>query len=272
MGRAPEEIAVTERFERQYNRGRSNILRDIERDVCGCDYGGTSWTTRLEAERVSALLELSPARLLIDIGAGSGWPALYMAKISGCDATLVDLPLTGIRTAVERAVSDGLDKTCKAIVGDGCALPFRNALFDAVSHSDVLCCLAQKEAMLCECRRISRDSAAMAFTVIEMAPELTPENRARARELGPPFIESELAYTDMLRRSGWRLLDTIDVSEEYARSTRDFIDAWKKNEAAVVSAVGAEEFEDFVQRKDASIPYIENGIIRRRLYSVFAGN
>ncbi len=267
MGRAPEEIAVTERFERQYERGRSKILRDIERDICGCDYGGTSWTTRQEAEQVAARLNLSSETALLDVGAGSGWPALYMAEISGCNATLVDVPLNGIRTAVDRAASDGLAYTCRAVVGDGCALPFANALFHAVSHSDVLCCLEQKEAMLRECRRVMQDTGAMVFTVIEVAPGLTPDQIAVAIELGPPYIESEQAYSEILAATNWRVAESVDLTLDYARSTQDFVDAWKKNEAQVKPVVGAEEFDDFVFRKGRSIPYIEKGVIQRRLYA-----
>ena len=72
---------------------RSDAMRDLERSVCGCDYGSTSGTTRLEAERIAQLLELRPAAKLLDLGAGSGWPGLYLAQLTGCDVVLVDLPL-----------------------------------------------------------------------------------------------------------------------------------------------------------------------------------
>ena len=49
---------------------RSAPMRDLERSVCGCDYGSTSLTTRREAERIAQLLELRPAAKLLDVGAG----------------------------------------------------------------------------------------------------------------------------------------------------------------------------------------------------------
>jgi len=39
-------------------------------------YGGTSWTTKAEADRVGRLLDLAPLDRLLDIGAGAGWPQL----------------------------------------------------------------------------------------------------------------------------------------------------------------------------------------------------
>jgi 2-polyprenyl-3-methyl-5-hydroxy-6-metoxy-1,4-benzoquinol methylase len=99
-------------FARDYELGRSEVLRELECCVLGCDYGGTSWTTRAEASRIAELLELCSGDKLLDVGAGSGWPALFLAQTTGCDATLVDLPLTGLRVAVERAVTDGLAQRC----------------------------------------------------------------------------------------------------------------------------------------------------------------
>jgi protein-L-isoaspartate O-methyltransferase len=40
----------------------------------------------------NSLLGLDPTVRLLDVGAGSGWPALYLAKISGCDVTMSDIP------------------------------------------------------------------------------------------------------------------------------------------------------------------------------------
>jgi hypothetical protein len=106
MKRTPEERAQRERFDALYLKAQSPIMLSIERSVCGCDYGGNSWTTRDEAQQISTRLGLRPGLRLLDVGAGSGWPGLYMAETSGCDITLVDLPLTGLRIAAERAAKD----------------------------------------------------------------------------------------------------------------------------------------------------------------------
>ncbi len=94
--RSLEEQAQIERFSKTYLCAQTPTMRAIERRVCGCDYGGTSWTTREQCEQISALLELRPGMRLLDVGAGSGWPGLYLAGPSGCDTVLVDLPLAGL--------------------------------------------------------------------------------------------------------------------------------------------------------------------------------
>src|SRR6266481_828521 len=138
---------------------RSPAMRDLERSVCGCAYGSTSWTTRREAELIAQLLELRPAAKLLDVGAGSGWPGLYLSELTGCDVVLADVPLSGLRIAIERAARDGLGERCMGIVANGARLPLQDHCVDAISHSDVLCCLPEKLQTLRECRRVARNGA-----------------------------------------------------------------------------------------------------------------
>src|SRR4030081_3613023 len=104
-------------FARDYELGRSAAVRDLERSVLGCDYGGTSWTTRREAGRIAALLELRPGVRLLDVGAGAGWPGLYLAQVTGCDVVLADLPVVGLQIALERAAAAGFRGRCKSAAG-----------------------------------------------------------------------------------------------------------------------------------------------------------
>jgi protein-L-isoaspartate O-methyltransferase len=117
----------------------SRLILDIEREVMGSDYGASSYTTCSEAAGIGELLALGPGVHLLDIGSGSGWPGLYLAKSTGCDVTLVDKPLSGLKVAAARASEDRLSGICSVIVGDGRALPFDSERFHAISHSDVLC-------------------------------------------------------------------------------------------------------------------------------------
>ena len=171
---------------------RSDAMRDLERSVCGCDYGSNGGTTRLEAERIAQLLELRPAAKLLDVGAGSGWPGLYLAQLTGCDVVLVDLPLAALRIARERAAADGLAQRCEVVVADGAALPFRDASFDALSHSDVLCCTPDKLGVLRACRRVARDGARMVFTIIALAPSLSDSERRIAMASAPSLLTSRM--------------------------------------------------------------------------------
>ena len=52
MKRSNEEQAQTERLNELYVRAQSPVMLSIERSVCGCDYGSSSWTTLAEAQQI----------------------------------------------------------------------------------------------------------------------------------------------------------------------------------------------------------------------------
>jgi SAM-dependent methyltransferase len=266
MARTPAERDLTGHFAERYRLGQAPIMLEVERAFCGCDYGGTSWTTRVEAQRLGPLMGLGPGKRLLDVGAGSGWPGLYLARLTGCDVTLVDVPLQGIRTAAKRAAVERLAGACWVAVADGALLPFTREGFDAVSHSDLLCCLKAKRCVLKDCRRVARAGAKMAFTVISIASDLPSAGYQRAVEFGPPFVESALGYPALLDQSGWEITDYVDVTTEYAATVRRLLAAWEEREAALAELLGAAEFFAMVARRRGGLAAIEDGLIRRELF------
>src|SRR5690242_730310 len=93
-------------FVNEYEIGQSPLMREIEQRVRGSVYGATSWTTRAQAEATAQRLGLAPSSRLLELGGGAGWPALFLATLSGCEVVITDLPLSGLRVARARAASD----------------------------------------------------------------------------------------------------------------------------------------------------------------------
>jgi ubiquinone/menaquinone biosynthesis C-methylase UbiE len=190
----------------------------MEHRPCACDYQVKGYTTRDEARRMAILMDLQPGRRLLDVGAGAGWPGLYFAKETGCDAVLIDLPLHELHVASERAARDQISDRCRVAIAEGSRLPFRDGSFDAVSHSEVLCCLEDKRGVLEDCRRVIRDDGRMVFTVIWITPGLSRTDHKRAVEVAPSFGESETDYSTLLEQTNWTVIDCLDVSESYGSS------------------------------------------------------
>ncbi len=262
----PDQQELIARFGNEYRLGQAEVVREIERRVCGCDYGGTSWTTRDEARRLGELLGLAPGRRLLEVGAGSGWPGLYLATTTGCEIVQTDLPFEGLRIAVARAAADGLAGTCRAAVADGASLPFETACFDAILHSDVLCCLEAKLAVLRECRRVLRPGGTMVFTVIFIAAGLSPADYARAADCGPPVIETAQGYPEMLREAGWEITTRADLTANFQASLRHLIDEEEAHGEELRELLGAAEFADKLARRRRTLAAIEQGLIRREMF------
>lgn len=256
-------------FAASYEVSNLPAMREVERTVLGCDYGGTSWTTISQAEQIIDLLGLQAGLHLLDIGAGSGWPGLFLADTAQCDVTLLDLQSGALGRAKERARSDGIDGRINAVVASGCELPFSNGSFEAISHSDVLCCLPEKREMLEECRRIATDRAQMVFSVISIVEGLPEASYSRAVEAGPPFVDAPTAYGDLLLDSGWRLEKRIDATTEHRKSLTVLVKAF--NESAELSqALGNDAVSEARDRRQEQISVIDAGLLVREIFLVSA--
>ena len=240
-------------------------MRDIERNVLGCDYGGTSWTTSDQARQMIEMLQLEPGVNLIDIGAGSGWPGLLVAVESGCDVTLVDLPMNALQKARERACDDGIDDRVNTTVASGAELPFKNGVFRALSHSDVLCCMHEKIEMLGECRRIASDDAKMLFSVIAIAQNLSGADRYKAVVAGPPFVDAPSDYAEMLARSGWHLVQRINVTAVHRKSLIALINGLQES-TELANVLGHENVQEAISYRREQIAVIDAGLLVREIF------
>ncbi len=268
MPRTPEEQDLIERFAKTYRLGQTVVMREIERAVCGCDYGGESYTTRGEAEDMAEKLALRPGRRLLEVGAGSGWPGLYLADLSGCDVALVDIPFEGLQIAAARAVSDQIAGRCWLAVADGAALSFESESFDAVAHSDVLCCLDVKLPVLKECRRVVRPAGKMVFSVISIATGLSSIDHQRAKELGPPYVETEDSYPAMLEQAGWRITDCVDMTAAYQETAEMLLLEDEAHAAALSDVLGEADCEQRLRDDRNIVRANHDGLFRRELFDV----
>jgi 2-polyprenyl-3-methyl-5-hydroxy-6-metoxy-1,4-benzoquinol methylase len=133
-----DERAALDEFTDRYGIGTAAVLDEIEQRVIGGVWGANGFTTRAQADDLAERLELSAEDRLLDIGAGRGWPGLYLAKRTGCEVVLADMPLEGLAIARARAERERL-RLLACVSASARDLPFRHESFDAIVHTDVLC-------------------------------------------------------------------------------------------------------------------------------------
>jgi len=181
---------------------------------------------------------------------------------------LVDLPLAGLRIAAERAVKERLPGHCWVAVADAAELPFSDNSFDAVAHSDLLCCLKRKRAVLNACRRMVRADGRMVFTVISVAPGLSGDAYGRAVENGPEFIESDTEYPALLTQTGWAVIDYRDITLDYAATCRRQLEADEDCKEVLTTLIGGAEFADRLTAWRSKLSALNDGLLRRELFVV----
>ena len=130
---------VRTRFTQRYAVASTDVTTQIEQRVIGGSWGSTGYTTRDEADELGAHLRLDPSCRLLDIGSGRGWPGLYLAAETGCEAVLMDLPHEALVAARRRAAADGMAASVSQVGASATAVPLRWGTFDGIVHTDVLC-------------------------------------------------------------------------------------------------------------------------------------
>lgn len=137
--RHPEERSLVEDYGQQYRDSSAAIMLSIEEAVFGSDYGSSGYTSVEQAKQLIEVLPLGPDKRVLDLGAGCGWPGLFLALETESSLVATDLPLNGLIRAADRAGTEGISERVLAVVSSARALPFCDASFDTIVHSDFLC-------------------------------------------------------------------------------------------------------------------------------------
>jgi len=127
------------RFAERYRVAPAEVSRRVEMAVIGGDWGANGYTTMAQADVLAGELELRPGVRLLDLGAGRGWPGLYLSTSTGCRVVLADVPVPGLQAATARAQREAYAALATPVAASARALPFRAGSFDAIVHTDVLC-------------------------------------------------------------------------------------------------------------------------------------
>jgi methylase of polypeptide subunit release factors len=125
-------------FAARYTVPPADVMREVEQRVIGAVWGANGFTTVSQADLIADRLDLTPEKRLMDVGTGRGWPGLYLAKRTGCEVVLTDLPIEGLQHALRRAEAESVS-SLGAVVASARDLPFRLESVDAIVHTDVLC-------------------------------------------------------------------------------------------------------------------------------------
>jgi SAM-dependent methyltransferase len=236
-------------------------VAELERRVLGTVFGGTSYTDLAQVGLFVEVLGLGSGSLLLEVGAGAGWPGLMLAQLSGCRVVLSDLPIEGLSLARSRAAVAGLEGVWY-VTANGGFLPFAPGSFDAVSHSDVLCCLPDKVAVLRASRGVLRAGGRLAFFVIEPADAKNPPPDG----VGPLFVAIPRPYRELLAEAGFGDMEHRDVTPEYRGTAARWLRESRALEFELRAALGAEAFEGRIAEQVSDLAAIDAGVLRRSLY------
>jgi ubiquinone/menaquinone biosynthesis C-methylase UbiE len=189
--------------------------------------GSITEASRKTVEMMAARLEgLDGDTRVLDIGAGYGGSARYLARTAGCRVTCINISETQNQRNRELCEAQGLDDKVSVQYGNFEALPLPADAFDIVWCQDALLHSGNRGLVLEEVRRVLRPGGQWIFTDPMQADDCPPGvlepvlERIHLATMGS-FAFYEKAHHEL----GFEARSIEDLSEQlprhYARVRRD---------------------------------------------------
>ncbi|HZC75257.1 MAG TPA: methyltransferase domain-containing protein [Gaiellaceae bacterium] len=220
------------------------VREQVRQLTYGDDVGQSGWVTADELEHFAERLELDSDSRLLDVGCGSGGPALRLAETTGASVVGIDLLEEGIATATRLAEERGLaDRAGFVRVDAGASLPFDDGSFDAVISIDVMCHLPNRLDILGEWHRVTAPGARILFTDPTVVTGLVTDAEIADRSaIGIYVFSAEWVNETLLTEAGFETAGREDLTENMAAMAGRWHDARARFREDLLPDEGEETF------------------------------
>jgi SAM-dependent methyltransferase len=241
----------------------SDAERAVRAEAYGEDLGQSSWLTAPEWLEFADLLGVGAETHVLEVGSGSGGPAVHLAAQRGCRIIGVDINEHGVRNATALARARGLADRVRFEAADaGLPLPFADLSFDAVISNDAMCHIADRPAVLREWYRVLKPGGRALFTDAMVVTGVVSQGELATRSsIGFYLFVPPGVNETMLREAGFTIREVRDVTANAAEVAARWRAARARHREALVAREGQANF-DGLQR---FLGCVETLSVERRL-------
>ena len=231
-----------------YNTYYDNFADDaqgaVRAETYGEDIGQSSWMTADELRHFIKLLGIDDSKNVLEVGSGSGGPAFFLAKETGCRMIGVDVNGFGVRNANDLARERGLlDQVDFKLIDAGKQLPFENDSFDTVFSNDVMCHIPDRPNVLKEWHRLLRPGGQMLFTdALVVSGIVSNDEIAKRSSIGLYFYLPPGENERMIEEAGFEIVNVEDLTPAAAAISKRWHNAREKHRNAMIKIEGEENF------------------------------
>jgi 27-O-demethylrifamycin SV methyltransferase len=209
----------------------------------------TQALTRLMADRAG----ITPGMEVLDIGCGTGGPAIYLTRNFGCRVFGMSTSKTGVERARKRVIAAGLNGNIRFRVADGTATGLPSETFDRVWVMESSHLIPQKELLLHESARMLRPGGKLCLCDIVSRREIPlPEVLRLHKDLTTLQRVFGRAKTQPLENYA-RILEGIGLTVELQDISAEVLPTfahWKQNAElhaqTVTELISETELEQFL--------------------------
>lgn len=231
-------------YDNVYADFESRAEAEVRRRAFGEDIGQSSWMTAAEWLRFADLAGVNADSRVLEVGSGSGGPAVYLASRRGCHVTGVDINEHGIRNAEKLAERQGLaDRVTFHAVDASRPLPFPAGAFDAILSNDAMCHISNRAGVLADWHRVLRPGGRILFTDAMIVTGLVSQEEIATRSsigfyLFLPPGENER----LIAGAGFALISAEDLTREAQVIAERWHAAREDHQEELTAREGADNF------------------------------
>lgn len=226
-------------------------LFDFDQD----HYGG------LEAVATLARLGgIGASSRVLDVCAGLGGPARFLAWSLGCRVTAIELNRGRAAGAARLTRLVALTSRVKVVRGNALTLPFASGSFDACVSQEAFLHIADKAAVLGECHRVLTPGGRIAFSDWIAHPRLATGERERLETwMAATNLQTLGAYRVLLGRAGFRAIEAEDLSDAWRPILRRRLEMYRAMRDDIVPRFGQARYDEYQQLYDFFVGLVEDG-------------
>jgi len=207
--------------------------------------GQSSWLTAAEWLRFADQLGIDAETDVLEVGSGSGGPAVYLAAKRGCRLTGVDINEHGVRNSTALAASNGLSERVRFETVDASEpLRFADGSFDVVISNDAMCHIANRLSVLRDWHRVLRPGGRALFTdaMVITGPVSHIEIATRS-SIGFYIFVPPGANEAMLQDAGFTVASVDDVTDNAAEVALRWHEARARHREPLLAREGDANFD-----------------------------
>mgnify|MGYP000863919067 CR=1 FL=1 len=237
--------------------------RELRRDLWnpGDDLGQHSFLTPAYFDRITDRLGIGPGTRVLDLGSGTGGPAIHMAAHTGCRMSGLEVNAVGVETANRLLAGTDLGGRVDFVQADGMDMPYADATFDVVISMNVMNVFEDKVGLFREVRRVLRPGGTWAFVsgTFDFGPGDGEVRDRLARGYAiPQYTDTLAGYKDKLREAGFTVDEVVEFISDFRATMARWLAAWTKHRDTIAAEQGAEQtdyhlvyFTTYLQMIDA---------------------
>jgi ubiquinone/menaquinone biosynthesis C-methylase UbiE len=220
-------------------------------------YGGTEAVDRLMAQAA-----ITAQDYVLDVCAGMGGPARYIAWKTGCQVTGLDLTASRVAGAQTLTAAAHLTEQVRFVHGNALEMPFDPAQFTCIISQEAFAHIPNKRQLIGQCERALAPGGRMVFSDIMSHQAL---GRPDAQKLFDGMRFSEIAtlgdYQQWFADAGMQWVQSIDLSEEWTRILVDRHAMYRSLETQTVARLGRDHFDRYDQAYDHFVGLYRSGVL-----------